>query len=172
MLVPLAPLRGEADACAHRIRSHRHSGAPQRANPESRDSGFDAAHRPGMTVRADAVRTCGGLAPQGRERNQHRIKNPPAPKVNNFLPAPIRFRFVLLLTNALWTAESHVVESPEVRLRRFRKSHHLIPAGPARSGVQPVTSARIELARLRINKDFERRRSRRHVPARRHRRFT
>jgi len=55
----------------------------------------------------------------------------PPPKVNNFLPALFRFRFVLLLTNALWTADSHVVESPPVRLRRFRKSHHLIPAGPS-----------------------------------------
>src|SRR4029077_11057518 len=29
--------------------SHSHSGARESANPESRDSGFDASHRPGMT---------------------------------------------------------------------------------------------------------------------------
>src|SRR6201993_2929156 len=45
------------------------------------------------------------------EAGRHRIKDSPPPKVNNFLPALFRFRFVLLLTNALWTADSHVVES-------------------------------------------------------------
>src|SRR5258706_5726769 len=47
----------------------------------------------------------------------------------------IRFRFVLLLTimtrEELWTSGALLVDGLRVRLRGFRKSHHLIPAGPA-----------------------------------------
>src|SRR6202011_3554400 len=45
-----------------------------------------------------------------------------------------RFRFVLMaIVNAreeLWTSAALPVDGFAVRLRRFRKSHHLIPAGP------------------------------------------
>src|SRR6202790_989871 len=37
-------------ATRRRRNNRRHSGARVSANPESRDSGFDAAHRPGMTT--------------------------------------------------------------------------------------------------------------------------
>ena len=96
----------------------------------------------------DAIRP---LPASGARRWMHRIKNRLPPKVNNFLPAPIRFRFVLILTNALWTVDSHVVESSEVRLRRFRKSHHLIPAGPRRLGSAAGKRRAIYLRRQRIN---------------------
>src|SRR5260370_28461150 len=47
----------------------------------------------------------------------------------------IRFRFVLVLTimtrEELWTSVALLVDGLRVRLRGFRKSHHLIPAGPA-----------------------------------------
>jgi len=47
----------------------------------------------------------------------------------------IRFRFVLLLTimtrEELWTSRALLVDGLRVRLRGFRKSHHLIPADPA-----------------------------------------
>jgi hypothetical protein len=47
----------------------------------------------------------------------------------------IRFRFVPLLTimtrEELWTSGALFVDGLRVRLRGFRKSHHLIPAGPA-----------------------------------------
>jgi hypothetical protein len=36
----------------------RHSGARDSVNPESRDSGFDAAHRPGMTDKALVSHLC------------------------------------------------------------------------------------------------------------------
>src|ERR1700756_1906344 len=72
-------------------------------------------------------------------------KTSPAPKVNNFLPARIRFRFVLLLTNALWTAAGLFVDGLRVRLRRFRKSHHLIPAGPSGFGIAAGKKRTIQL---------------------------
>jgi hypothetical protein len=50
----------------------------------------------------------------------------------------IRFRFVLLLIirarDQLWTGRALPVDGLPVRLRGFRKSHHLIPTGPGRSG--------------------------------------
>ena len=55
---------------------------------------------------------------------------PKRKKVNKFCRDRIRFRFVLSLTNVLWTAGPIPVDGLGVRLRGFRKSHHLIPAGP------------------------------------------
>src|SRR5438876_8829985 len=47
----------------------------------------------------------------------------------------IRFWFVLILIimtrEELWTSGALLVDGLRVRLRGFRKSHHLIPAGPA-----------------------------------------
>src|SRR6202035_3148712 len=44
------PLRPRGRYCIGGVLySDRHSGARVSANPESRDSGFDASHRPGMT---------------------------------------------------------------------------------------------------------------------------
>src|SRR5580765_7664239 len=67
----------------------------------------------------------------------------------------IRFRFVLLLTimarEELWTSGALLVDGLQVRLRGFRKSHHLIPAGPAYrrdcSRRRRVREARIGLRR-------------------------
>ncbi|NLS72801.1 hypothetical protein E3H11_28620 [Bradyrhizobium brasilense] len=56
--------------CAAFVRRFRHASHPvipgREANPESRDSGFDASHRPGMTI-IDGIhhslnRACGGSA--------------------------------------------------------------------------------------------------------------
>ena len=63
------------DAAVCVVTLRRHSGAPK-ANPESRDSGFDASHRPGMTT--ERKTTCVEAAklslsfrdgPKGQTRN-------------------------------------------------------------------------------------------------------
>src|SRR5258706_8835655 len=67
----------------------------------------------------------------------------------------IRFRFVLVLTimtrEELWTSVALLVDGLRVRLRGFRKSHHLIPASPAYrrdcSRRRRVRQARIGLRR-------------------------
>src|SRR5712664_1807720 len=93
----------------------------------------------------------------------------------------IRFRFVLMaIVNAseeLWTSRALPVDGLRVRLRGFRKSHHLIPAGPGPSGdcswQRRVMSARVGLLRAYQPSylNFATTRSRRHVPPRRHHRF-
>jgi len=41
----------------------------------------------------------------------------------------------------LWTSAALLVDGLRVRLRGFRKSHHLIPAGPAKqAGLQPAAA--------------------------------
>jgi hypothetical protein len=60
-----------------------HSGMVRRTRPESRDSGFDAAHRPGMTLRV--------IPPTPRSRSQPRASaSPTAPPRRGCCPLPSR----------------------------------------------------------------------------------
>lgn len=68
----------------------------------------------------------------------------------------IRFRFVLMATvntrEELWTSGALPVDGLRVRLRGFRKSHHLIPAGPKLQGVAVGSGApdkRVSACRVR-----------------------
>src|ERR1700733_7332140 len=60
-------------------------------------------------------------------------------------PSRIRFRFVLLLIivtrDELWTSAALVVDGLVAALRRFRKSHQLILAGPG--GTQGICNANV-----------------------------
>ena len=64
----------------------------------------------------------------------------------------IRFRFVLILIimtrEELWTSRALPVDGLRVRLRGFRKSHHLIPAGPGPRGLQFAATRQTSACRL------------------------
>ena len=93
----------------------------------------------------------------------------------------IRFRFVLIAkVNAreeLWMSGTLFVDGFAVPLRRFRKSHHLIPAGRGAPPRDCSWQRRSRQARrpaacvATIVSECAKARSRRHVPPRRHHRF-
>jgi hypothetical protein len=72
---------------------------------------------------------------QNEPLRQAKPDSPDANPAHRTRTPRIRFRFVLMLTimtrEELWTSGALLVDGLRVRLRGFRKSHHLIPAGPA-----------------------------------------
>jgi hypothetical protein len=70
----------------------------------------------------------------------------------------IRFRFVLILTimtrEELWTSGALLVDGLRVRLRGFRKSHHLIPAGPGVTQRDCSRQRRVRQARIGLRRAY------------------
>src|SRR6478752_3740536 len=100
-----------------------------------------------------------------RKRQNERLRQakPDSPEAN---PARrtrcqrIRFRFVLLLIimtrEELWTSRALLVDGLRVRLRRFRKSHHLIPAGPGATQRECSRQRRVGQARIALRRAYHR----------------